>query len=76
MDSLYVFLQQVTMADKRLYFESGKRLLKKLKGVIPERQVEENVLRLKLDHVEKALAMEGENIYTLEKHRLEMEAVE
>lgn len=63
------------MADKRLYFESGKRLLKKLKSVIPERQVEENVLRLKVAHVEKALAMEGENIYTLEKHRIEMEAV-
>lgn len=55
--------------------EGAEKDLKKLIQRKQAKLVEENLLRLRLSQAEKAIARVGGKLYTLEKQRLELEAV-
>jgi hypothetical protein len=61
--------------DQVLLTEGGQKQLKLSKDCYQEKQVEENVLRLRVAQAEKVIAQEGDKVYSLEKQKLELEAV-
>jgi len=67
------------LADKRqnqiLLRDGGQKQLKLSKSHNQEKQVEENILRLRVHQAEKAIAHEGDEVYSLEKQKLELDAV-
>lgn len=67
------------LADKRqnqiLLRDGGQKQLRLSKSHNQEKQVEENLLRLRVYQAEKAIAHEGDEVYSLEKQKLELEAV-
>jgi len=67
------------VADKRqnqiLLRDGGQKQLKLSKSYNQEKQVEENILRLRVHQAEKAIAHEGDKVYSLEKQKLELDAV-
>lgn len=67
------------LVDKRqnqmLLRDGGQKQLKLSKSHNQEKQVEENILRLRVDQAEKAIDREGDEVYSLEKQKLELDAV-
>ncbi|KAJ9581586.1 hypothetical protein L9F63_023233, partial [Diploptera punctata] len=60
--------------DQLLLAEGGQKQLKQFKDRNQEKQVEENVLRLRVAQAEKAITQEGNKVFSLEKQKLELEA--
>jgi hypothetical protein len=58
-----------------LLIDGGQKQLKLSKAHNQTKQVEENVLRLRVAQAEKALAREGDKVYSLEKQKLELDTV-
>lgn len=67
------------LRDKRqnlvLLMNVGEKELKAVQNRYEEKQVEESMLRLKVSQMEKMIFNIGNNVYDLEKYRLELEAV-
>jgi hypothetical protein len=61
--------------DQILLAEGGQKQLKLRKVHNQEKQVEENILRLRVAQAERAIAREGNKVYSLEKQKLELDAV-
>ncbi|KAI4466333.1 coiled-coil domain-containing protein 39 [Holotrichia oblita] len=61
------------LQDQILSFEGGVKQAAAAKLKSQEKQVEENVLRLKVSQLEKAITKENDNIYDLQKFRIELE---
>jgi hypothetical protein len=55
--------------------DGGQKHLKSSKAHNQEKQVEENILRLRVAQAEKAIAHEGDKVYSLEKQKLELDTV-
>ncbi|CAG2053558.1 unnamed protein product [Timema podura] len=60
--------------DQMLLMNGGEKQLKVSQCQSQDRQVEENLLKLRVNQASKAISKEGDKVYTLERHRLEMEA--
>ncbi|XP_012288305.1 coiled-coil domain-containing protein 39 [Orussus abietinus] len=60
--------------DLTLMMDGGEKQLKFLKSSNEEKQVEENILRLKLSQAELATSNVGGEVYNLEKYRIHLEA--
>nr|CAD7438248.1 unnamed protein product [Timema bartmani] len=60
--------------DQMLLMNGGEKQLKVSQCHSQDRQVEENLLKLRVNQASKAISKEGNKVYTLERHRLEMEA--
>lgn len=71
--------QLVVLRDKlqhqNLNFEGGQKQLQILKNSIQEIQVEENILRLRVSQLNKAMKKEENSIYTMKKFKLTLEQV-
>lgn len=63
------------LQDQVLLFEGGLKQTAASKLRTQEKQVEENVLKLKVHHFEKAIEKQEDNIYNLQKFRLDLETV-
>lgn len=61
--------------DLVLLMDAGEKQLKSAQNLYEEKQVEESLLRLKLLQMEKMISNLGNNVYDLERYRLELEAV-
>lgn len=61
--------------DQILLTAGGQKQLKLGNAHNQAKQVEENVLRLRVVQAEKAIALEGDNVYSLEKQKLELDTV-
>lgn len=68
-----------SLRDKRqnlvLLMNVGEKELKAVQNRYEEKQVEESMLRLKVSQMEKMIFNIGNNVYDLEKYKLELEAV-
>nr|CAD7573983.1 unnamed protein product [Timema californicum] len=60
--------------DQMLLMNGGEKQLKVSQCQSQDRQVEENLLKLRVNQASAAISKEGDKVYTLERHRLEMEA--
>ncbi|KAF3424983.1 hypothetical protein E2986_08613 [Frieseomelitta varia] len=60
--------------DLVLIMNAGEKRLKAAQNRYEEKQVEESMLRLKVSQMEKIISNIGENVYDLERYRLELEA--
>nr|CAD7588601.1 unnamed protein product [Timema genevievae] len=60
--------------DQMLLMNGGEKQLMVSQRQSQDRQVEENLLKLRVNQASKAISKEGNKVYTLERHRLEMEA--
>ena len=58
-----------------LIMDRSEKEIRILQTNIEEKQVEENILRLKVMKVEKLVSKINDNVYDLEKYKLEIEAV-
>lgn len=63
------------LQDQILLFEGGVKQAAAAKLKSQQKQVEENVLRLKVSQLEKSISKEDDDIYDLEKFRIELETV-
>lgn len=63
------------LQDQVLMFETGGKHMAAAKQRTQEKQVEENILLLKVNQIKKAKKKEEKNIYNLQKFRLELETV-
>lgn len=63
------------LQDQILLFEGGVKQAAVAKLKSQQKQVEENVLRLKVSQLEKSISKENDNIYDLQKFRIELETV-
>jgi hypothetical protein len=61
--------------DKILLADGGQKQLKLSKVHNEEKQVEENILHLRVAQAERAIALEGNKVHSLEKQKLELDAV-
>lgn len=61
--------------DQILLTDGGQKQLKLDQAHNQAKQVEENVLRLRVVQAEKAIAHEGDKVYSLEKQKLELDTV-
>jgi hypothetical protein len=61
--------------DQILLTDGGQKQLKLSKADNQAKQVEENILRLRVAQAEKAIAHEGDKVYSLEKQKLELDTV-
>jgi chromosome segregation ATPase len=61
------------LQSQNLSFEGGQKQLQALKNSIQENQVEENILRLRVDQLNKAMKKEEKSIYTMQKFKLTLE---
>jgi hypothetical protein len=61
--------------DQILLSDSGQKQLKLGKVHNQEKQMEENILRLRVAQAERGIALEGNKVYSLEKQKLELDAV-
>lgn len=61
--------------DKILLTDGGQKQLKLSKVHNQEKQVEENILHLRVAQAERAIAQEGNKVHSLEKQKLELDAV-
>lgn len=66
---------QYRLQDQVLTYESGRKRMKSAKILTQQRQVEENVLKLRINQLEKVVKKEEKNIYNSQKFRLELETV-
>jgi hypothetical protein len=64
------------LQSQNLSFEGGQKQLQALKNSIQENQVEENILRLRVDQLNKAMKKEEKSIYTMQKFKLTLEQVD
>ncbi|XP_017767580.1 PREDICTED: coiled-coil domain-containing protein 39 isoform X1 [Eufriesea mexicana] len=60
--------------DLVLLMNAGEKQLKAAQNRYEEKQVEESMLRLKVSQMEKIISNIGNNVYDLERYRLELEA--
>ncbi|KAJ4428183.1 hypothetical protein ANN_24198, partial [Periplaneta americana] len=60
--------------DQVLMTDGGQKQLEIKKAHLQESQVEENILRLRINQAEKAIAREGDMVYSLEKQKLDLES--
>lgn len=67
------FFQQDNLQNESKMVDGGKRLVKASLLRSQDKQVEENLLRLRVTQAQKILDNIDNSLYTLEKHRLEME---
>ncbi|XP_063902797.1 coiled-coil domain-containing protein 39 [Zophobas morio] len=69
--------QLVVLKDKmqhqNLSYEGGQKQLQTLKASIQEKQVEENILRLRVNQLNKAMKKEEKSIYSMKKFKLTLE---
>lgn len=63
------------LQDQLLMFESGRKHTVAAKQRTQEKQVEENILRLRVTQIQKAEEKEDKNIYNLQKMRLELDTM-
>lgn len=63
------------LQNQVLLYEGGLKQTTTAKQLSQQKQVEENLLRLRVDSLTKNLAKEDTNIYNLQKYRLELETV-
>lgn len=63
------------LQDQLLMFESGRKHTVAAKQRTQEKQVEENILRLRVTQIQKAQEKEDKNIYNLQKMRLELDTM-
>ena len=61
--------------DLCLSMEGGEKQLKTIQSQNEERQVEESILGLRVSQAERLLASIGDKVYSLDKYRLQIEAV-
>ncbi|XP_044268674.1 GRIP and coiled-coil domain-containing protein 2-like [Tribolium madens] len=61
------------LQHQHLNFEGGQKQLQVLKNSIQEKQVEENILRLRVNQLNKAMKKEENSIYTMKKFKLTLE---
>ncbi|XP_076271047.1 coiled-coil domain-containing protein 39-like [Rhynchophorus ferrugineus] len=58
-----------------LIYDIGRKQIAAAKKSTQEKQVEENIMRLRIDHIEKAMAEEEQKIFNLQKLRLTLDQV-
>lgn len=75
MDDEQLAILKNKLQDQLLRFEKGRKHTNLAKQRTQEKQVEENLLRLRVSQIQKARDKEDKNIYNLQKMRLELEAV-
>lgn len=61
--------------DLLLLLDGGEKRLKIAQSQNEERQVEENIMRLRVSQLEKMTSNVSDKVYDLEKYRLHLEAV-
>lgn len=64
---------QNKVQDQLIIFENGSKQMKAAKTHTQEKQVEENVLRLRVHQLEKIVKKEDKHIYNSQKYRLDLE---
>ena len=57
-----------------MFVEGGKKQLKMIQQETQEMLVDHNMLKIKIIQMEKKLAKQNDKTYTLEKHKMELEA--
>ncbi|XP_017790071.1 PREDICTED: coiled-coil domain-containing protein 39 isoform X1 [Habropoda laboriosa] len=60
--------------DLVLLMNAGEKQLKSAQNCYEEKQVEESMLRLKVSQMKKMISNIGDNVYDLERYKLELEA--
>ncbi|XP_043491944.1 coiled-coil domain-containing protein 39-like [Polistes fuscatus] len=60
--------------DLLLLVDGGEKILKSAQTHNEERQVEENILRLKVSQIEQMMSNVGDKVYNLQKYRLKLDA--
>ncbi|XP_063697855.1 coiled-coil domain-containing protein 39 [Culicoides brevitarsis] len=63
------------LKEKRMIVEGGEKILKIKLNEIQKNLVETNLLRMRVKHIEKDLARQKDKSFTLEKHKMELEAI-
>lgn len=61
--------------DLLLLLDGGEKRLKTAQSQNEERQVEENIMRLRVSQLERMTSNVSDKVYNLEKYRLHLEAV-
>lgn len=61
--------------DLLLLLDGGEKRLKIAQSQNEERQVEENIMRLRVSQLERMTSNVSDKVYDLEKYRLHLEAV-
>lgn len=61
--------------DFLLLMDGGEKTLKVAQSQNEEKQVEENILRLKVSQIEQMMSNVGDKVYNLQKYRLTLDAV-
>lgn len=61
--------------DLLLLLDGGEKRLKVAQSRSEEKQVEENIMRLRVSQLERMTSNMSDKVYNLEKHRLHLEAV-
>lgn len=61
--------------DRAMTVEGGEKKVRGLKEINQQLQVEQNILQLQVDQVEKNVAKQENSVYNLERQRLELETV-
>lgn len=61
--------------DFLLLVDGGEKRLKAAQSRNEEKQVEENIMRLRVSQLERMMSNVSDKVYDLEKHQLHLEAV-
>lgn len=72
-DEEHLLSLQNKVQDQLIIFENGTKQMKAAKLHTQEKQVEENVLKLRVHQLEKIVKKEDKNIYNSQKFRLDLE---
>ena len=62
------------LKEKTLMVEGGEKKLKQCNMENQEKLVEKSLVRMKIDQIERRIAKQNDTLYTLEKHRMDLES--
>jgi coiled-coil domain-containing protein 39 len=66
-------LQEGKLKERKLYIEGGDKQLAKVTTANHEKLVEQSLLQMRIKQLEKHIAKQDDKLYTLEKHKIELD---
>lgn len=67
-------MQSDKLKEKKIFVEGGEKQLKLIQQEIQEKLVDQNLLKMKIIQMEKQMAKQNDRTFSLEKHKMELEA--
>lgn len=74
-DNVHLHVIKGKLQDQVLLFEGGIKQAAAAKQRSQEKQVDENVLKLKIDQFEKSIKNQNSKLYNLQRFRLDLDCV-